>query len=253
MSSRGESMCAPRMFRPSDRGAAPTCTRMTAFPLGAGPQLAARPHGRAGGDAIGQRVVAGVLGRGDGGRGALALGFVVGDEVDVVSSQRLNLGRCCLVVLLPSYFAFHVTSFLLCDRTQYEPIYGEKFGNCYILFSRCAGRERRTIMAQTLRRCRRYPRKEDSMNVRDVIPTAENSSNFNVVPESITEVGTTLENLKAAIVWRDRRLRQVRRLRQGRQGAGLRPDRSPVRGHVSAAEQIHIGLEYAARDRRDRA
>ena len=37
------------------------------------------------------------------------------------------------------------------------------------------------------------------MNLRDVIPTAENSSNFNVVPESITEVGTTLENLKAAV------------------------------------------------------
>ena len=37
------------------------------------------------------------------------------------------------------------------------------------------------------------------MNLRDVIPTAENSSNFDVVPESITEVGTTLENLKAAV------------------------------------------------------
>ena len=33
------------------------------------------------------------------------------------------------------------------------------------------------------------------MNLRDVIPTAENSSNFNVVPESITEVGTTLEGI----------------------------------------------------------
>ena len=37
------------------------------------------------------------------------------------------------------------------------------------------------------------------MNLRDVIPNAENSTNFDVVPESITEVGSTLENLKAAV------------------------------------------------------
>ena len=41
--------------------------------LGAGPQLAARAHRRAGGDAISQRIVAGVLSSGDGGRRALAL------------------------------------------------------------------------------------------------------------------------------------------------------------------------------------
>ena len=212
------------------------------LPLGAGPQLAARPHGRAGGDAIGQRVVAGVLGRGDGGRGALALGFVVGDEVDVVSSQRLNLGRCCLVVLLPSYFAFHETSFLLCDRAQYEPIYGEKFGNCYILFSRCAKRALRTIMAQTLRRCRRYPRKEDSMNLRDVIPTAENSSNFNVVPESITEVGTTLENLKAAVCGETGASAKYAACAAAAKEQGF-DQIARLFEATSAAEQIHIGLE----------
>ena len=37
------------------------------------------------------------------------------------------------------------------------------------------------------------------MNVRSELPTAENSTNFNVVANSGTEVGTTLDNLKAAI------------------------------------------------------
>ena len=37
------------------------------------------------------------------------------------------------------------------------------------------------------------------MNLRSELPTAENSTNFNIVPESTTTVGTTLENLKAAI------------------------------------------------------
>ena len=37
------------------------------------------------------------------------------------------------------------------------------------------------------------------MKVRDAIPTVENSSNFNTVPDPITKVGTTLENLKAAV------------------------------------------------------
>ena len=41
------------------------------------------------------------------------------------------------------------------------------------------------------------------MNLRDVIPNAENSTNFDVVPESITEVGSTLENLKAAAASED--------------------------------------------------
>ena len=77
------------------------------------------------------------------------------------------------------------------------------------------------------------------MNLRDVIPTAENSSNFNVVPESITEVGTTLENLKAAVsgasakyaafakAAKEQGYDQIARLFEA----------------TSAAEQIHIGLE----------
>ena len=82
------------------------------------------------------------------------------------------------------------------------------------------------------------------MNLRDVIPTAENSTNFDVVPESITEVGTTLENLKAAVC--------------GETGASAKYAACAVaakeQGYdqiarlfeaTSAAEQIHIGLEYA--------
>ena len=38
------------------------------------------------------------------------------------------------------------------------------------------------------------------MNLRSELPTAENSTNFNVVSGSTTEVGTTLDNLKAAQV-----------------------------------------------------
>ena len=37
------------------------------------------------------------------------------------------------------------------------------------------------------------------MNLRSELPTAENSTNFNVVSGSTTEVGTTLDNLKAAV------------------------------------------------------
>lgn len=38
-----------------------------------------------------------------------------------------------------------------------------------------------------------------TMKVRDVMPNAENSTNFDVVTDSQTQVGTTLDNLKAAV------------------------------------------------------
>lgn len=82
------------------------------------------------------------------------------------------------------------------------------------------------------------------MNLRDVIPTAENSTNFNVVPQSITEVGTTLDNLKAAV--------------NGETGASAKYAAcalaAKAQGYdqiarlfeaTSAAEQIHIGMEVA--------
>ena len=76
------------------------------------------------------------------------------------------------------------------------------------------------------------------MNLRDVIPTAENSSNFNVVPESITEVGTTLENLKAAVCGETGASAKYAAC-CCRQGAGLRPDRPPVRGHQRRRADSH--------------
>lgn len=82
------------------------------------------------------------------------------------------------------------------------------------------------------------------MKVRAAIPTADNSTNFNVVPDSTTTVGTTLENLKAAVCGetgasakytafaaaaREQGYEQIARLFEA----------------TSAAEQIHIGLESA--------
>ncbi len=82
------------------------------------------------------------------------------------------------------------------------------------------------------------------MKVRDVVPDNQNSSNFNIVPDSTTTVGTTLENLKAAV--------------EGETGASARyaafAKAAQEQGHdqiarlfeaTSAAEQVHIGLEAA--------
>lgn len=79
------------------------------------------------------------------------------------------------------------------------------------------------------------------MNLRDVIPTAENSSNFDVVPESITEVGTTLENLKAAVCGETGASAKYAACAVAAKEQGF--DRSPpVRGH-QRRRAIHIGLE----------
>lgn len=82
------------------------------------------------------------------------------------------------------------------------------------------------------------------MNLRSELPTAENSTNFNVVTDSKTTVGTTLENLKAAVC--------------GETGASAKyaacAKLAKEKGYdqlarlweaTSAAEQIHIGLEAA--------
>lgn len=80
------------------------------------------------------------------------------------------------------------------------------------------------------------------MNIRTEIPTVDNSTNFDVVPDPITKVGTTLENLKAAV--------------NGETGASAKYAASATAAReqgydqiarlfeaTSAAEQIHIGLE----------
>ena len=81
------------------------------------------------------------------------------------------------------------------------------------------------------------------MNLRDVIPTAENSSNFNVVPESITEVGTTLENLKAAVCGETGASAKYAACAAAAKEQGF-DQIARLFEATSAAEQIHIGLEY---------
>ena len=81
------------------------------------------------------------------------------------------------------------------------------------------------------------------MNLRDVIPTAENSSNFDVVPESITEVGTTLENLKAAVCGETGASAKYAACAAAAKEQGF-DQIARLFEATSAAEQIHIGLEY---------
>lgn len=82
-----------------------------------------------------------------------------------------------------------------------------------------------------------------AQQVRDVIPTPDNSTNFDVVADSKTKVGSTLENLKAAV--------------NGETGASAKylayAEEAEKQGHkrlaslwrcTSAAEQIHIQMEY---------
>ena len=80
------------------------------------------------------------------------------------------------------------------------------------------------------------------MNLRDVITTAENSSNFNVVPESITEVGTTLENLKAAVCGETGASAKYAACAAAAKEQGF-DQIARLFEATSAAEQIHIGLE----------
>ena len=88
------------------------------------------------------------------------------------------------------------------------------------------------------------------MNVRDELPAYDNSSNFNIVADSTTEPGTTLDNLKAAV--------------QGETGASakyaLYAETAEATGYdqvarlfkaASYAEQVHIRLESALVVERD--
>ena len=81
------------------------------------------------------------------------------------------------------------------------------------------------------------------MKVREAIPTAENASNFNVVAESTTTVGTTLENLKAAIAGETGASAKYAACSEAAKAAGY-DQIARLFAATSAAEQIHIGLEY---------
>ena len=80
------------------------------------------------------------------------------------------------------------------------------------------------------------------MKVRDVIPASDNSTNFDIVPDSITEVGTTLENLKAAVNGETGASAKYTAFAQAAEDAGYTQIASLFRA-TAHAEQIHIGLE----------
>ena len=82
------------------------------------------------------------------------------------------------------------------------------------------------------------------MKVRAQIPTAENSTNFDIVSDSSTTVGTTLENLKAAIGGETGASAKYAAFAKAAKEQGY-DQIARLFEATSAAEQIHIGLEYA--------
>ncbi len=83
-----------------------------------------------------------------------------------------------------------------------------------------------------------------TMRARDVVPTAENSSNFNIVPDVETVVGTTLDNLKAAVAGETGASAKYAEFSRLAKEAGY-DQISRQFAATSAAEQIHIKLEVA--------
>lgn len=82
------------------------------------------------------------------------------------------------------------------------------------------------------------------MKVRDVKPTAENSTNFDVVSDSQTEVGNTLQNLKSAVQGETGASAKYAEFSKIAKDAGY-DQISRQFAATSAAEQIHIKLEVA--------
>lgn len=81
------------------------------------------------------------------------------------------------------------------------------------------------------------------MKLRSAIPTAENCTNFNVATGSTTTVGTTLENLKAAIAGETGASAKYAAFAKAAKEQGY-DQIARLFEATSAAEQIHIGLEY---------
>lgn len=82
------------------------------------------------------------------------------------------------------------------------------------------------------------------MRLRDVMPTAENSTNFDVVSDSQTKVGTTLENLKSAVQGETGASARYAAFSKAAKDAGY-GQISNLFAATSAAEQIHIRLEVS--------
>jgi rubrerythrin len=82
-----------------------------------------------------------------------------------------------------------------------------------------------------------------AQQVRDVMPTADNSSNFNVVAEAQTTPGSTLDNLKAAVNGETGASAKYAGYAAQAEAAGKKQLAALWRA-TSAAEQIHIAMEY---------
>ena len=82
------------------------------------------------------------------------------------------------------------------------------------------------------------------MKVRQNPPTLENSTNFNIVPDSKTTVGTTLDNLKAAVMGETGASAKYLAFAKAAREQGYEQIARQFEA-TSAAEQIHIGLESA--------
>ena len=80
------------------------------------------------------------------------------------------------------------------------------------------------------------------MKVRDVIPAADNSTNFDVMPDSKTEVRSTLENLKAAVMGETGASAKYRAFAEAAREQGY-DQIARLFEATSEAEQIHIALE----------
>lgn len=83
------------------------------------------------------------------------------------------------------------------------------------------------------------------MKVRDQIPTAENSHNFNAMPDTdpMLSVGSTLDNLKSAIMGETGASAKYAAFAQAAKEQGY-DQIARLFEATSAAEQIHINLEY---------
>lgn len=82
------------------------------------------------------------------------------------------------------------------------------------------------------------------MNLRTELPTADNSSNFNVVSTSTTEVGSTIDNLKAAVAGETGASAKYAAFAKAAKEQGY-DQLARLWEATSAAEQIHINMEAA--------
>lgn len=82
-----------------------------------------------------------------------------------------------------------------------------------------------------------------TMKVRATCPTPDNSTNFNIASNSETIVGTTLDNLKAAIAGETGASAKYTAFAKAAKEQGY-DQIARLFEATAAAEQIHIGLEY---------